>query len=72
MYCINPRPWKLPTPFVAIIFKGFIGLIMLANANAAYERLEILSVSSDYMFAANIAVVSQCVIRGRFLPGLRG
>lgn len=72
MDCLNPRPWKLPVPFVATMFRAFFGLIMLANANAVYERLEILTFSADYALTTNVTFVSQFVIGVRFLPRLRG
>ncbi|KAM0465053.1 hypothetical protein ACHAPV_002046 [Trichoderma viride] len=60
MDCLNPRPWKLPVPFVATMFRAFFGLIMLANANAVYERLEILTFSADYALTTNVTFM--CMI----------
>lgn len=60
MNCLNPSPWKLPSPFVAIMFRAFCGLIMLAHVSAVYERLEIFSISADYVFTTNITFT--CVI----------
>lgn len=68
MCLLDPRPWKLPVPFVGMITRSFIGLIMLANVNTIYERLEILGLSSVYIFMFNICVVSQLGIRSRLFP----
>lgn len=67
MYILDSRPWKLPAPFVGMMFKAFFGLILLANANAVYERLEILGIGAVYIFLLNISLVSQHIIRNRVL-----
>ncbi|EHK49113.1 uncharacterized protein TrAtP1_000290 [Trichoderma atroviride] len=55
MNILNPSPWKLPSPFVGITFRAFCGLIMLANASAVYGRLEILSISANFVLTTNIS-----------------
>lgn len=67
MCLFDPRPWKIPVPFVGIIVKSFIGLIMLANTNSLYERLGVLGVSPVYIFVMNLSLVSQLGITNRFL-----
>ncbi|KAL9489592.1 hypothetical protein ACSS6W_001869 [Trichoderma asperelloides] len=62
MCLFDTRPWKLPVPFVGMITRSFIGLIMLANVNTIYERLEILGLSSVYIFMFNICVLATILL----------
>lgn len=57
MCLLDPRPWKLPVPFVGMIIRSFISLIMLANVNSLYERLGVLGLSAAYIFVFNISMV---------------
>jgi hypothetical protein len=72
MSCFNPRPWKLPAPFVGLVFRSFLGLMMLAHANVVYERLEILRIATIFIFITNTALVSRHVVSGRAFLWLNG
>ncbi|KAL6910284.1 hypothetical protein GGI43DRAFT_6461 [Trichoderma evansii] len=62
MCLFDPRPWTLPVPFVGMVVRCFIGLIMLANMNGLYERLRILDVSPVYIFVMNISLLASILL----------
>ncbi|KAL7923085.1 hypothetical protein ACQKWADRAFT_66609 [Trichoderma austrokoningii] len=57
MCYFDTRPWKLPAPFVGLIFRSFVTLLLLANAGAAYERLNIFGIYSVLVFILNSGMI---------------
>ncbi|KAM0246359.1 hypothetical protein ACHAQJ_010253, partial [Trichoderma viride] len=58
MFLFDPRPWKIPVPFVGMVMRSFAALILLANANPLYDKLEILGSASFYIYLVNLAMIA--------------
>lgn len=58
MFFCEPIPWRIPVPFVGPALRTMAALILLANVNALYDKMEIFGVKICLpIYATNLCLI---------------
>ncbi|KAL7944307.1 hypothetical protein V8C42DRAFT_85854 [Trichoderma barbatum] len=58
MFFCEPIPWKIPVPFVGPALRTFAALVLLANTNALYDKMEIFGAKASLpIYVANLGLI---------------
>ncbi|KAL7937369.1 hypothetical protein V8C35DRAFT_179622 [Trichoderma chlorosporum] len=58
MFFCEPLPWRIPVPFVGAALRTFAALVLLANTNALYDKMEIFGPNASLpIYATNLFLI---------------